>query len=377
MTTSNNPFNTPEFLAQYWQQSPLLIRNAFSNTDLLSADDLAGLAMEPEVESRLITKNPNSDDWHLKQGPFTEKDFESLDEENWTLLVQAVDHWIPEVRSVLKDFAFLPQWRIDDIMISFAAKGGGVGPHFDQYDVFLIQLEGRREWKVGQLCDESTDLVDQMAVKILSNFEEQESWVMEPGDVLYLPPALAHWGTSLENSLTLSVGFRAPAESEVMSDFGHFLASVTSDFKRYQDMNIENRSSNSHEILATDIERLQNILKHYANQPELLSTWFGQYMTEPKYDDMGVETGNYSFEDFLNYWHNHPLTRNPSSRMAHTSGSLFVDGQRLDVKLEPAQLHFICDSDLFEFQSNKLFSMKAVQQLLWSLLNVGAVFFDD
>ncbi len=377
MKTLDNPFNSAEFLTQYWQQTPLLIRNAITLPDLISADDLAGLAMEPEVESRLISKHKSLEEWHLKHGPFTESDFSQLDDENWTLLVQAVDHWVPEVRTVLKWFSFLPQWRIDDIMISFATPGGGVGPHFDQYDVFLIQLDGRREWKIGQLCDESSDLVDQTPVKILSDFQEQESWIMEPGDILYLPPALAHWGTSLENSITLSVGFRAPAESEFISDFGHFLTTVTSDFQRYQDQNIENRSSNSHEISNSDIERLQSILRNYADKPELLLSWFGQYMTEPKYDDIGVETGDFKFDDFLTYWQKNALTRNPSSRMAYSKQQLFVDGQRYDVKLNTTELNFICDSESFEYQSSGIFMSNEVQQIMWTLLNVGAVFFDD
>jgi len=369
-------FDPDEFLAQYWQQSPLLIRNGVSLDSLIDGDDLAGLAMEIAVESRIIQYEPQKDNWHLKHGPFSEKDFETLPEKNWTLLVQAVDHWVPEVRQVLSAFKFLPQWRIDDIMISYATEGGGVGPHYDQYDVFLIQTQGRREWKTGQLCNDNSDLVDQMPVKVLADFQEQDSWVMEPGDILYLPPALAHWGTALEDSITISVGFRAPAHTEVISDFGHFLSSKVSDFERYSDAQIKNRSSSPHQIQDSDVNRLKEILLTYADSPELLSNWLGQYMTEPKYDDMAVDTGDWTFNEFVDHWKSNPIYRNASSRMAFTDGILFVDGQCFPFTLPPETMNLICDSESFTYNTNESFNHKIFQQCLWSLINVGAVFFD-
>jgi 50S ribosomal protein L16 3-hydroxylase len=373
----SNPFNTEEFLSQYWQQSPLLIRKAFDLEGLISADELAGLAMEPEVESRIIHGSFGDNEWHLKHGPFAEQDFSQLPTQNWTLLVQAVDHWLAEVREVLKQFSFLPQWRIDDIMISFATDGGGVGPHFDQYDVFLIQLEGQRRWRTGQLCDENSDLIDQMPVKVLSQFEEQENWILEPGDTLYLPPGLAHWGTSVGDSMTLSVGFRAPAESEFVSDFGHFLSSEISDFIRYHDSKLENRQNNSHEIMTSDIGRLQAILKKYSEEPKYLTQWLGQYMTEPKYADGAVDTGDWTFESFLTHWKNHPLFRNASSRMAYGANSLFVDGQTIKCQLTTEELNLLCDSEVFDYNHSVKTESKEFQRILWSLLNVGVVFFEE
>jgi 50S ribosomal protein L16 3-hydroxylase len=278
---------------------------------------------------------------------------------------------------MLKRFSFLPQWRIDDIMISFATDGGGVGPHFDQYDVFLIQLEGKRSWKTGQLCDENSDLVDQLPVKILSNFEEQDQWILEPGDTLYLPPGLAHWGTSIGNSMTLSVGFRAPAESEFISDFGHFLSSEISDFIRYQDSHLENRQRNSHEITISDVSRLQNILKKYSEDTKFLTQWLGQYMTEPKYGDGAVDTGDWKFDTFLDHWKSFPLYRNASSRMAHSVKQLFVDGQTIDCELESKQLDLLCDSEEFKYNLTEEIESKEFQRIMWSLLNVGVVFFEE
>lgn len=372
MSTDGNPFNTKEFLDNHWQQSPLLIRKALSWDDLIDADELAGLAIEDGVESRLIYNEPESDKWHLRHGPFTEDDFSELPKSHWTLLVQAVDHWIPEVRQVLKDFQFLPQWRIDDIMISFATDGGGVGPHFDQYDVFLVQLSGKRSWKVGQMCDDNSDLVDQVPVKLLSEFHETDTWVLEPGDVLYLPPGQAHWGASIGDSMTLSVGFRAPSDSEIVGELGHFMSALVSDFQRYEDPQLSNRSAHPHEILDEDVSRLQSVLQRVAEDKDLLKEWFGRYMTEPKYDDMSVDTGDWTRKSFLEHWQNAPLVRNPASRLAYSHRALYVDGQSLETNLNKAELHQICDLNEIPFSTNK-----DMQMLMLELLNTGAVLFEE
>ena len=147
-------FSLETFLAEYWQKKPLLIRNALPNLELpLAADELAGLACEEFVESRLVIQDGVSDRWELTHGPFTEETFQSLPDKHWTLLVQAVDHWVPEASLFLARFHFIPSWRIDDLMISYSSDGGGVGPHYDNYDVFLVQASGRRQWEVGGRYD--------------------------------------------------------------------------------------------------------------------------------------------------------------------------------------------------------------------------------
>ncbi|MEJ2045439.1 MAG: cupin domain-containing protein [Reinekea sp.] len=373
---SKNPFSNLDFLENHWQQSPLLLRNAIHLPDLIDGDELAGLSLEPNVESRLIRYDPEQQSWHLDHGPFSEDQFANLPESNWTLLVQAVDHWVPEVRQVLERFDFLPRWRIDDIMISFATDQGGVGPHFDQYDVFLIQLSGQRQWKTGQLCDDDAELVNGLPVKMLTNFDTQDTWLLEPGDVLYLPPAIAHWGTSIGNSMTLSVGFRAPSDSEIVSEFGHFLSSEISDFRRYTDSKIENRAGNAHEIRQSDLERLKQRLHQYLDDDQLLAQWFGQYMTEPKYDDSGVDTGDWSFEAFKQHWRHYPLYRNSSSRMAYHGKTLFVDGQMLEPCVDKSELDRICSYEVLEYNGFTDTSGNALQ-LIWTLLNCGALFFED
>ncbi len=376
MTYHLSNFDAEDFIQQYWQQSAFLMRNTLHVEELIDADDLAGLATESEVESRLIISDPENEGWQLKHGPFSEDAFENLPPNHWTLLVQAVDHWIPEVRSLRQAFSFIPQWRIDDIMISFATDGGGVGPHYDQYDVFLIQASGNRVWKTGQLCTDDSDLIEKLPVKILTEFDEQEQWVMEPGDVLYLPPGLAHWGESIGNSLTISIGFRAPAKSEFISDFGHYLSSKISDFQRYSDISLANREQSPHQILPEDITRLKDILKEFSEADNLLESWLGQYMTEPKYDDMAVDTGDLSFEEFKSYWQKHSIYRNAASRLAFATNKLFVDGQCFESTLDTQMLHKLCELDEFTYNSDESFKDGGFQKTLLLLINLGALFFD-
>jgi 50S ribosomal protein L16 3-hydroxylase len=186
------------------------MRQAATGLDVIDGDTLAGLALEEEVESRLIS-GAGRGPWELRHGPFEEEMFSSLPDNDWTLLVQSVDHYLAEVSLLLDSFSFLPAWRLEDIMISYAAKGGSVGPHFDQYDVFLVQASGSRRWQIGQWCDGSTLLLPHDSLKLLADFQVQEEFVLDAGDVLYLPPGLAHWGIAdSDDCITWSVGLRSP-----------------------------------------------------------------------------------------------------------------------------------------------------------------------
>ncbi|MCK5433342.1 MAG: cupin domain-containing protein, partial [Gammaproteobacteria bacterium] len=183
------------FLSEYWQKKPLLIRNGLPDLESpIAPDVLAGLACEEGVESRLLIQGENDQKWELKHGPFNDEIFSQLPESHWTLLVQAVDHWIPEAGNLLNLFDFIPRWRIDDLMISYASDGGGVGPHFDNYDVFLVQTSGKRKWEIGGVYNETTPRRENLPVNILSEFEVLETWILEPGDILYVPPGIGHNG---------------------------------------------------------------------------------------------------------------------------------------------------------------------------------------
>jgi 50S ribosomal protein L16 3-hydroxylase len=211
------------FLARYWQREPCLIRDALPGFDpLLEPDDLAGLACDPLAEARLIRGPDSTGAWELRHGPFADADFAELDDRNWTLLVQDVEKYYPPLASLMDRFDFLPGWRLDDLMVSFAATGGSVGAHVDQYDVFLLQASGRRRWEIAREFEPARD--EASPVDQLANFEAEESWVLQPGDMLYLPPGIAHHGVALEPCMTYSVGLRAPSEADLAVALGEWLA---------------------------------------------------------------------------------------------------------------------------------------------------------
>ncbi|WP_278957485.1 cupin domain-containing protein [Aquipseudomonas alcaligenes] len=338
-----------EFLRDYWQQKPLLVRQAIPGFESpISADELAGLALEEEVESRLVLEH-GAHPWELRRGPFAEDTFSQLPERDWTLLVQAVDQFVPEVAEVLKDFGFLPSWRIDDLMISFAAPGGSVGPHFDNYDVFLLQAEGQRRWKIGQMCDADSKLLVHADLRILAEFEQTDEWVLEPGDMLYLPPRLAHYGIAEDDCMTYSVGFRAPSAAEVLTHFTDFLAQFLPDEERYSDAGMA-PISDPHQIQQEALDRLKALLTEHMSDERLLLTWFGQFMTEPRYPEL-VSGPEIEEADFLAALEDGAvLVRNPSARLAWSEVDvglvLFASGQS---RLLPAHLkellRLICAAD--------------------------------
>ena len=338
-----------EFLRDYWQQKPLLVRQAIPGFESpISADELAGLALEEEVESRLVLEH-GAHPWELRRGPFAEDTFRQLPERDWTLLVQAVDQFVPEVAEVLKDFGFLPSWRIDDLMISFAAPGGSVGPHFDNYDVFLLQAEGQRRWKIGQMCEADSKLLAHADLRILAEFEQTDEWVLEPGDMLYLPPRLAHYGIAEDDCMTYSVGFRAPSAAEVLTHFTDFLAQFLPDEERYSDAGMA-PISDPHQIQQEALDRLKALLTEHMSDERLLLTWFGQFMTEPRYPEL-VSGPEIEEADFLAALEDGAvLVRNPSARLAWSEVDvglvLFASGQS---RLLPAHLkellRLICAAD--------------------------------
>ena len=276
-----------QFLAEYWQKKPLLVRGAITDFEPpIDGDELAGLALEPEVESRLII----GPDWQMEQGPFNESRFASLPPANWSLLVQAVDLWVPEVAELLGHFNFLPKWRLEDIMASYARIGGSVGPHFDYYDVFLLQGSGRRKWQLGQQCDSTSAMADNSNLKILADFTATDEWILEPGDMLYIPPKVAHWGTAVGDCTTFSIGFRAPAATEMLDDLATELLSRGPTPRFLTDPPLRPEVAGS-SISPAYIGQIKTLLLDTLNDDQLLAEWFAQYMTEPKYPMLLDETG--------------------------------------------------------------------------------------
>ena len=276
-----------QFLAEYWQKKPLLIRNAISNFQPpVDGNDLAGLALETDVESRLVVGS----NWQIEHGPFEEQRFQSLPERDWTLLVQAVDLWIPEVAHILDHFGFLPRWRIDDIMVSYAADGGNVGPHYDNYDVFLLQGEGQRQWSVGDLCDQNSTLLPHPNLRILADEPSNHQWTLNCGDMLYLPPKYSHHGVAIGECTTYSIGFRAPTVTEMLDDLTTEIMSKGNNNDTFKDPLLTPDMA-SQPISSAYLEQIKILLNKTLDDDELLLNWFAQFMTQPKYPELVDETG--------------------------------------------------------------------------------------
>ena len=274
-----------DFLRDYWQKRPLLIRNAFPDYETpVMPEDLAGLACEDAALSRIVMHDKASDSWTIRTGPFAEEEFPGMPDHDWTLLVQDVDKWDPDIRALLDHFDFLPRWRIDDVMISFAAPGGSVGAHVDQYDVFLLQAHGRRRWQIDAseamgAGRPSSDFREGVELKLLRTFNPTHDWVLGPGDMLYLPPNVPHHGVAEDACLTFSVGMRAPSAGELLGDFVDTLLIDADDSVRYRDDNLA-PPKDPNEIDAEAMQRAVaglNALR--MNDPERLGDWFGRFMT--------------------------------------------------------------------------------------------------
>lgn len=276
-------FDPARFLREYWQKKPLLIRNAWSDwQNPLEPDDLAALSCAQDVESRLIVHG--SKRLKVEHGPIPERRFAKLGKRPWTLLVQAVDRVVPEVATLLDAFRFVPDWRIDDVMVSYASHGGGVGPHFDQYDVFLLQGLGRRRWQVGGMCDAGTALLPHEDLRLLKNFAPIEEWVLEPGDMLYLPPGIAHDGVAVgDDCMTYSIGFRAPSRSELIAHFtDHILSGLTED-DRYSDPELK-VAVDPAEISVEALDRLHAMVLEKIGDRQAFEHWFTGYIKRREED---------------------------------------------------------------------------------------------
>jgi len=268
------------FLRDYWQKRPLLIRGAFPQfQNVISPDDLAGIACQESALARLVVRDARRDKWELRQGPFTEADFGSLPQSHWTLLVQDVDKWDAEVAALLAPFAFLPAWRIDDVMISYATPGGGVGAHVDNYDVFLIQGRGQRRWRIDTNPQAPKAFREDSELKLLEQFTPSHDWILNPGDVLYLPPGIGHDGVAVDECMTYSVGMRAPSVPELIVDFADSIAEPLGEDVRYVDPDLK-PARDPNEIDSAAVQRVRAALSALRDSDAAaLQQWFGRFIT--------------------------------------------------------------------------------------------------
>lgn len=378
-------FDIDLFLSDYWQKKPLLIKSPWAPwRNPLEPDELAGLACETGVESRLIMqmRDGMKDVLNVENGPLPETRFGQLGKAPWTLLVQAVDHSVPDVAALIEPFRFIPNWRIDDVMVSYATDQGGVGPHFDQYDVFLIQGLGKRCWQVGGLCTADTPLLPHDDLRLLASFEATDEWILEPGDILYVPPRIAHNGVAVgDDCMTYSIGFRAPSRSELIEDWSDHLVGEMQDDDRYGDPHLRVQD-NPGEISAQAVADLHAMITEAMQDRDAFARWFGQYNSTRKYPDvewqpeepMQVEDiGAFLAEDV-------PLCRNPASRFSFIQQStecllLFVDGQCFECAGEAgAFAEQLCGQDRIMIDPGV---SERVMALIARLINLGSVAFDQ
>lgn len=270
---------TPQnFLHEYWQKKPLLVRDALPDFQgILSSDALMELACQEDAQARLVTHTKKG--WRVKHGPLTRRDYPKQSKLEWTVLVQDVNHHLRAARNLLSYFSFIPHARMDDLMVSYAPKGGGIGPHFDSYDVFLLQGEGERRWQISE--QQNRDLIDGAPLKILKKFVPEQEWVLKTGDMLYLPPKYAHYGIAENDCMTYSIGFRAPSHQEIINEFLIYLQDHVEVDGWYSDpdLPLQEHPAQISQFMQNQVNK---ILDKISWTPLDIDRFLGQYLSEPK-----------------------------------------------------------------------------------------------
>lgn len=246
------------FYKEFWNKKPFIVKNAIDADimdGLITADELAGLSLEEDIRSRIVC----SGKWSCEHGPFSEEKFSTLGEENWSLLVQNVEIHHPPTKKILSSFQFSPSWLIDDVMVSYSTPGGGVGPHLDSYHVFLIQGSGKRRWKIGTQAIDAEKFIDNLDLKILKHEFDGETFEVEQGDVIYIPPYFPHSGETLKEALTFSIGFLGPSLSELLVEYGHYIEEQGEINKRY-DGNELNITSSGDQMSGGEVNNFRSTL---------------------------------------------------------------------------------------------------------------------
>jgi 50S ribosomal protein L16 3-hydroxylase len=361
-----------QFLTEYWQKKPLLVRNAMPEIiGLLEPDDVQELALDEDISARLIRqKNKNPNEWHVKSSPLTKGDFQKLPN-LWTILVQAVDHYSFDIAELWKKFPFIPQWRRDDIMVSYAPKGGSVGKHFDFYDVFLVQSHGHRRWQLGQMCDESTTFVPDQPLKLLTEIDVQFDEVLAPGDLLYVPPGLAHYGVAEDDCLTFSFGFRMPNLAEMSDRLSEQFAKNSALKQPLADITRQ-KTNNIGEINGTEFSYLKTQLLDYLTQAPEFDAAIMAYMSESKYPNSIPEPEEIAVDDLLEVIHSgYQLLLEPASKILYRQQNdcleFWANGEQLCISqtFEP-YIKQIADGMgiIFDEQLNQTEILEDITQLL-------------
>lgn len=383
MNNTNNPLgdiSQQTFMEEYWQKKPLLIRQAFPDFESpISADELAGIACEEEVNSRIVMEKHGEHPWFPIFGPMSEEIYSGMPETHWSLIVNDLEKYIPELSWITDRFRFIPEWRLDDLMISYAADQGSVGPHLDLYDVFILQGQGQRRWQINTQPVANDNQVTGTPLRIQKDFQAEEEWIVEPGDMLYMPPGVSHHGVSLGESLSYSIGFRATSHADLVNEF---IAHITQDLSQkltYQDPD-QSIQQHPNEIRHDALERVTEIFKKYLqpDHPEL-QRWFGCFVSDTKTSiDTDPDEEISSIDELIKLSSTGTLSRHPASRFAFAQNPnnslLFIDGEDYEVSSDFAKT--LCK--LRQIDLNELIAIASKNELslITELYNQGKIYLE-
>ncbi|HUW28998.1 MAG TPA: cupin domain-containing protein [Sulfuriferula sp.] len=328
------------FLREYWQKKPLLVRNAVPGfAGLLSPDALIALSCADDVQARLISQKKRG--WQLQHGPFTQAEFKRIGKLPWTLLVQELNHHLGAAETLLERFNFIPHARLDDLMVSYAVDGGGVGPHFDSYDVFLLQGMGQRLWQIS--AQDDLDLVPDVPLKILRHFAVEQEWLLNPGDMLYLPPHYAHNGVAVGECMTYSIGFRAPSVQEIATQFLVYLQDRIELTGMYQDPDLRLQKHPA-QISDAMLEQVEAMLARIHWGRKEIADFLGCYLTEPKphlfFDPPATPLSKAGFNRRARQ---SGVRLAAQSRMLFRDGSFFLNGEYISCGTNRSDLQGLAD----------------------------------
>ncbi len=330
--------DTQEFLREYWQKRPALFRNVIPGfQNFATVEAIYNIATRDTADSRLVLEKDGDYPWQVLHGPFERDDLEALPDNHWSLLVQNLELHITEAADFLSLFSFLPNWRVDDLMVSYATNQGSVGPHLDNYDVFLFQADGTRTWNINHRDYDESNFIEGLDLKIIDNFVSNESWELEPGDMLYLPPGIAHHGIAHEKSITFSVGFRAPGRNEILAGLVDSLIESGTEI-RYSD---PERTPQKHpgEIESGDLQSIHKILNSAFSNSTLLIDWLGKSSTELPESYYAVQPATLLDRDgFIARFENDSFLKKHAIKSVfyrlEDELLLFVNGERLELPIE-------------------------------------------
>jgi len=379
MILTINELTPAQFLRDYWQKKPLVIRQGFNNfQDFLSPDEMAGLASEAMVESRRVYKEHGQ--WQAEFGPFDS--YEHLGEKNWTFIVQALNNWLPQVEELITCFDFIPRWRLDDVMASYATPGGSVGPHIDLYDVFICQGSGSRRWRVGDI-GEHHEFAAHPALLHVEEFDAMIDVELRTGDILYLPPGFPHEGVSVSESMSFSVGYRTASARDTHSALADYLIDNNLAKQQISDPG-RPLSTTPGQIDAQDFARIkQQLLATFDD--EMLADFAGRYLTQSKCElDLPQESLDFQVSDVSEMIKQQPLIRLGGLRclyleLTYTEGVFYINGEQQHLPLAMSDaIPLLCDSpsleavELAPWLSQPLF----IEQLT-AWINLGYWYFEE